>query len=102
MQIRAVTGLSCEYNLRLDYLCPVCLVLIILITASTAQDCLNLESGQLNTSLCQWGLVAAVSRLEGAGTGCGFRLASESHEIFQEDHRTKRHKEVTLSFSCYF
>lgn len=51
VQIRAVTGLGWEYNLHLDYLCPMCLVLIILITASTAQDCLNLESGQLNSSL---------------------------------------------------
>lgn len=50
MQIKAVTGLGCEYNLPLDYLCPMCLVLIILITASTAQDCSN--SGRtVNNSL---------------------------------------------------
>lgn len=96
MQIRAVTGLGCAYILCLDYLCPMCLVLIILITASTAQDCLNLESGQMNNSLWAAGLVAAVSRLEGGGSGCGFRLASESHMLFQDDHRTKRQKEVTL------
>lgn len=39
--MKAVTALGCEYNLPLDYLCPMCLVLIILITASTAQDSSN-------------------------------------------------------------
>lgn len=51
----------------LPYLCPVCLVLIILITASTAQECLNWEPGRLNSSL--WAAVTG-GHCEQGGRRC--------------------------------
>lgn len=83
-----------------------CLVLIILITARTAQDCLNSEPGQLNSSLRaarSCGCCEQVGREVSGGvrrcqeSDCGSGLSSESHMLFQDDHRTtKICKGVTL------